>query len=83
MKIYEGSKWIDWETKDAACWLAAKTGLTREAAKHAIIANLDPTWDGDYDDAALEDLALIILEEDAPLMAWWRRWAAEGGSRHA
>jgi hypothetical protein len=39
MRIYEGSKWIDWETKDAACWLAAKTGLTREAAKHAIIAN--------------------------------------------
>ena len=22
-------------------------------------------------------------EEDAPLMAWWRQWAAEGGSRHA
>ena len=64
MKIYEGSKWIDRETKDAACWLAAKTGLTREAAKHAIIANLDPTWDGDYDDAALEDLALIILETE-------------------
>lgn len=21
--------------------------------------------------------------EDAPLMAWWRQWAAEGGSRHA
>ena len=62
MKIYEGSKWIDWETKDAACWLAAKTGLTREAAKHAIIANLDPTWDGDYDDAALEDRALNTLQ---------------------
>lgn len=64
MRIYEGSKWIDWETKDAACWLAAKTGLTREAAKHAIIANLDPTWDGDYDDTALEDLTLIILENE-------------------
>lgn len=24
-----------------------------------------------------------IVEEDAPLMAWWRQWAAEGGSRHA
>lgn len=24
-----------------------------------------------------------VVEEDAPLMAWWRRWAAEGGSRHA
>jgi len=64
MKIYEGSKWIDWETRDAACWLAAKTGLTREAAKHAIAAP-------------------GVVEEDAPLMAWWRRWAAEGGSRHA
>lgn len=72
MRIYEGSKWIDWETRDAACWLAAKTGLTREAAKHAIIANLDPKL-----------AAPGVVEEDAPLMAWWRRWAAEGGSRHA
>lgn len=24
MKIYEGSKWLDWETDDAACWLAAE-----------------------------------------------------------
>ena len=24
-----------------------------------------------------------VVEEDAPLMAWWRRWAAEGGPRHA
>lgn len=24
-----------------------------------------------------------VVEEDAPLMAWWRQWAAEGGSRHA
>lgn len=24
-----------------------------------------------------------VVEEDAPLMAWWRRWAEEGGSRHA
>lgn len=91
MKIYEGSKWIDWETKDAACWLAAKTGLTREAAKHAIIANLDPTWDGDYDDTALEDLALIILDTDPDHPRHRRlttpprplRGAAEEGSRHA
>lgn len=24
-----------------------------------------------------------VVEEDAPLMAWWRQRAAEGGSRHA
>ena len=24
-----------------------------------------------------------VVEEDAPLMAWWRQWAAEGDSRHA
>lgn len=24
-----------------------------------------------------------VVGEDAPLMAWWRRWAAEGGSRYA
>lgn len=24
-----------------------------------------------------------VVEEDAPLMAWWRQWAAEGGPRHA
>ena len=24
-----------------------------------------------------------VVEETAPLMAWWRRWAAEGGSDHA
>ena len=64
MRIYEGSKWIDWETRDAACWLAEKTGLTREAAKHAIIGKLDPAWDGDYDDADLEDLAMIILNNE-------------------
>ena len=24
-----------------------------------------------------------VVEENAPLMAWWRQWAAEGGSRRA
>ena len=24
-----------------------------------------------------------VVEETAPLMAWWRQWAAEGGSDHA
>lgn len=24
-----------------------------------------------------------VVEETAPLMAWWRRWAAEGGARDA
>lgn len=24
-----------------------------------------------------------VVEETAPLMAWWRRWVAEGGSDHA
>ena len=61
MRIYEGSKWVDWETNDAACWLASKTGMTREAAKHAIIANLDPTWDGDYAKEDIEDLAIAYL----------------------
>lgn len=63
MKIYEGSKWIDWETKDAACWLAAKTGLTREAAKHHILANLTADEEGDYDKDDLDDLAMILVEE--------------------
>lgn len=33
----------------------------------------------------VQDLTVAagVVEEDAPLMAWWRRWAAEGGSRHA
>ena len=32
----------------------------------------------------LPPLASIIpYDDDAPLMAWWRRWAAEGGSRDA
>lgn len=63
MKIYGGSKWIDWETRDAACWLAAETGLTREAAKHHILANLTPDEEGDYDMAELGDLAQILVEE--------------------
>lgn len=63
MKIYEGSKWIDWETSDAACWIAAKTGLTREAAKNHILANLTPDEEGDYDMDDLDDLAQIIVEE--------------------
>lgn len=63
MKIYEGSKWIDWEINDAACWLAAETGLTREAAKQHILANLTPDEDGDYDMDDLDDLAMIIVEE--------------------
>lgn len=63
MKIYEGSKWIDRETKDAACWLAAETGLTREAAKRHILANLTPDEEGDYDMGELDDLAMIIVEE--------------------
>lgn len=63
MKIYEGSKWINWETKDAACWLAAKTGLTREAAKHHILANLTADEEGDYDKDELGDLAMILVEE--------------------
>lgn len=91
MKIYEGPKWIDWETRDAACWLAAKTGLTREAAKHAIIhPNVDPAlphgvtrWLDLVFDTLPQLAAPGVVEEDAPLMAWWRRWAAEGGSRHA
>lgn len=24
-----------------------------------------------------------VVEENAPLMAWWRQWASEGGSDHA
>lgn len=63
MKIYEGSKWIDWERNDAACWLATETGLTREAAKHHILANLTPDADGDYDMGDLDDLAMILVEE--------------------
>lgn len=63
MKIYEGSKWIDWETRDAACWLAAEAGLTREAAKQHILANLTPDEGGDYDMDELDDLAMIIVEE--------------------
>ena len=63
MKIYGGSKWIDWERDDAACWLAAETGQTREAAKHHILANLTPDEEGDYDMDELDDLAMIIVEE--------------------
>lgn len=63
MKIYEGSKWIDWEASDAACWLAAETGQTREAAKRHILANLTPDEEGDYDMDELDDLAMIIVEE--------------------
>ena len=63
MKIYEGSKWIDREAKDAACWLAAETGLTREAAKRHILANLTPDEEGDYDMDELGDLAMTIVEE--------------------
>ena len=63
MKIYEGSKWIDWETKDAACWLATETGLTREAAKHHILANLTTDEEGDYNMDDLNDLAMILVEE--------------------
>ena len=59
MKIYEGSRWIDWETKDAACWL------------DLVFDTLPPLG------------SVIPYDEDAPIMAWWRRWAAEGGSRHA
>lgn len=36
----------------------------------------------DYTDI-LTSLRTVQDLEDAPLMAWWRRWAAEGGSRHA
>ena len=63
MKIYEGSKWIDWETNDAAAWLAAETGLTREAAKRHILANLTPDEEGDYDMDELDDMAMLIVEE--------------------
>lgn len=27
--------------------------------------------------------SIILYDEDAPLMAWWRQWASEGGSDHA
>ena len=27
--------------------------------------------------------SIIPYDDDAPIMAWWRRWAAEGGSRDA
>ena len=63
MKIYEGPKWIDWEIRDAACWIADETGLTREAAKRHILANLTPDEEGDYDMDELADLAQIIVEE--------------------
>lgn len=63
MKIYEDSKWIDWENRDAACWLAAETGLTREAAKRHILANLTADEEGDYDKNELDDLAMILVEE--------------------
>ena len=63
MKIYEGSKWIDWETNDAACWLATETGLTRAAAKHHILANLTTDEEGDYNMDDLNDLAMILVEE--------------------
>lgn len=40
-----------------------------------------------YEAPRAKDMARLdapdVVEEDAPLMAWWRQWAAEGGSRHA
>lgn len=38
-------------------------GLTREAAKQHILANLTPDEEGDYDMDELDDLAMIIVEE--------------------
>ena len=40
-----------------------ETGLTREAAKHHILANLTPDEEGDYDMGDLSDLAMILVEE--------------------
>lgn len=48
------------------------------ALPHGVTRWLDLVFD------TLPPLGSVIpYDEDAPIMEWWRRWAAEGGSRHA
>ena len=69
MYLYNAPRAHDLTTRDAAWWIAEQTGITPDEARARILAELVP--------------APGVVEEDAPLMAWWRRWAAEGGYRHA
>lgn len=77
MYLYEAPRAKDMTRLDAAWWLADQTGITPDPAL-PVTRWLDIVFD------TLPQLAAPgVVEEDAPLMAWWRQWAAEGGYRRA
>lgn len=90
MYLYEAPRAKDMTRLDAAWWIADQTGITPDDPlamidyhPHGNSASGVTRWLDIVFDTLPQLAAPGVVEEDAPLMAWWRRWAAEGGSRHA
>ena len=75
LTVASGSAVIRWDPEDP---LAMVDYHPRANSASGVTRWLDLVFD------TLPQLAAPgVVEETAPLMAWWRRWAAEGGSDHA
>lgn len=77
LTVAAGSAVIRWDPDEPLAMVDYHPNVD-PALPHGVTRWLDLVFD------TLPQLAAPgVVEEDAPLMAWWRRWAAEGGSRHA
>lgn len=98
MYLYEAPRAKDMTRLDAAWWIAEQTGITPDEAREwdpdDPLAMVDYHPRGNSASGVTRWLDLVfdtlpqlaapdVVEEDAPLMAWWRQWATERGSRHA
>lgn len=77
LTVASGSAVIRWDPEDPLAMVHYHPRIDAKLP-HGVTRWLDLVFD------TLPQLAAPgVVEETAPLMAWWRRWAAEGGSDRA
>lgn len=77
LTVASGSAVIRWDPEDPLAMVDYHPRVD-PALPYGVTRWLDLVFD------TLPPLGSIIpYDDDAPIMAWWRRWAAEGGSRDA
>lgn len=78
LRMYCIADWVNYHLYDYTDILTSLRTVQDLTSASGVTRWLDLVFD------TLPQLAAPgVVEEDAPLMAWWRQWAAEGGSRHA
>ena len=77
LTVASGSAVIRWDPEDPLAMVDYHPRVD-PSLPHGVTRWLDRVFD------TLPQLAAPgVVEETAPLMAWWRQWVSEGGSDHA